>query len=402
MAKRVAHLIGSVEHGGVQQLLLNLMRTPTFREHEHVVVSLLGFGGVLEKEFEREGVRVVRCPVYWGSPEMFPSYRLSRAVRQLSRFTFKTRLTRALMRLDPHVIHTHLTHRVDWQAAVAARLRKPWVWTFHGMYQPDEVELRRWRRAVELTVKIPKRITVVSETLKHHLTSVGFPPPTDCRVIYSGVELSRFRGARTDENALRKSLKLDERTTLIGAVGRLVPVKGFDRLVEMAATLIAEGRDVAFVVAGEGGQRAELEARIAELGIGSRFHLLGFQSDVAAFMRGLDVFVLPSNTEGFGMVVVEAMAAGLPVVAFNVGGVGEILSQGGGIVVAPDDLPAFQAAIRLLLNPEERERVRQNAVDGINRFSVQTTAEGYLAVYDGLLGAVETASPAGTQTANLA
>jgi glycosyltransferase involved in cell wall biosynthesis len=203
------------------------------------------------------------------------------------------------------------------------------------------------RALAELVVRVADRIVVNAEMLR---PSGGAGPRTD--VIPSGVDTDRFAPGR-DRAAAKTRLGLTPDTVVIGTVGRLEPRKGTDTLLDAVAALGAEHPHAALVVIGEGPLRPELVARAERLGIAARVRFLGDRADVDEVLAALDLFVLPSRTEGMSNALLEAMAMALPVVATAVGGTPEVIADGrSGVLVAADDPAAMAAAIgRVLVDP---------------------------------------------------
>jgi len=141
----------------------------------------------------------------------------------------------------------------------------------------------------------------------------------------------------------------DERTSLALTVARLDAQKGIAHLIDAAAMV----PDTVFAIAGDGPDRAVLEARAAQLGVGGRVHFLGHRRDVPALLTIADLFVLPSLYEGFPLSILEAMAAGVPVVATAIGGTDELVSSDTGTLVAPADPRALADGIRAVLADRE-------------------------------------------------
>jgi glycosyltransferase involved in cell wall biosynthesis len=178
------------------------------------------------------------------------------------------------------------------------------------------------------------------------------------------------------------------RKRIIGAAGRLSPEKGFDVFLEAAARLLDVDPTIGFVLFGEGPCRGALQQRIAELGLIGSAVLAGFRNDLDRFIAQLDLFVLPSYTEGLPNVVLEACAAGVPVVATAVGGTPEVIQDGvSGFLVPPGDIE--QLAARMDEALENEERLREIAFQGRQRvlegFSFCAQREGYLRLFDALV-----------------
>jgi len=197
---------------------------------------------------------------------------------------------------------------------------------------------------------------------------------TPFHVIYLGIDLQRFRGAKP---------ALEGEGPIIGNVARLVPQKGHRFLLEAAPGILERHPRARFVFVGEGSARAELEAQARSLGIDKHVLLVGEKTDVPAWLASFDVFALPSLFEGFCYAVIEAQAAGVPVVATPVGGVREtVINRETGLVVPTEDPVALAAAIcRLLEHPDEARALSLEAGRRVERFSKERTVAETIALY---------------------
>jgi glycosyltransferase involved in cell wall biosynthesis len=140
-------------------------------------------------------------------------------------------------------------------------------------------------------------------------------------------------------------------------VATLKPLKRIDLLLEAARAVLEDTHDVTFVIVGEGGEHDRLASQAVSLGIADQVVFTGFRNDIGRILRSSDLFVLPSRTEAFPNVVLEAMASGLPVVATDVGSVGEMVEDGrSGVMVPAGDVGALQEAVKALLGDTERMR----------------------------------------------
>ncbi len=176
----------------------------------------------------------------------------------------------------------------------------------------------------------------------------------------------------------------DARTLI--AIGRLHPQKGFDRLIPVFARLSTLHPDWHLVILGEGEQRAELEALVTTFALDDRVHLPGWIPDVADELSRADLFVLPSRFEGFGNVVAEALACGVPVVTFDCpSGPGEIVRHDiDSLVVPPDDLDGLESALSQLMTDDQlRQQMADRAPEVLDRFSESRFLAQWDAVLDG-------------------
>ena len=182
------------------------------------------------------------------------------------------------------------------------------------------------------------------------------------RTIHNGVELDRFERV----GANHRGQYAGEGRIVLGFAGQLVPRKGLDLLVEALPRIVAEFPGVLLLVvgcapAGEEEYEAKCRARIESLQLGRNVEFVGFRRDIDAWMRTFDLFVLPTRSEPFGKVIIEAQAVGCPVVATRVGGIPEIVSHPElGILIPPEDPAALAGAIlEVLRDPARREALAE-------------------------------------------
>lgn len=240
----------------------------------------------------------------------------------------------------------------------------------HDAWHYANPRRRLLTRLVERAVR-PRHVAVSAHTARELQRVLPF---ARIGVIRNGVDLERF--AAGDRTQARIDLALDSAARIVGTAGRLVPVKGHDVLIRAASRL---PDDIQVVIAGDGPERARLEALASELGIRGRIHFLGHRDDVASLLPAFDVFCLPSHQEGFPRTAVEAQAAGIPVVASAVGGLVEAVCPETGRLVPPG---APHALSRTLLEALGRQPVRSPR-DFVERtLSWQRTVSSYRALME--------------------
>ncbi len=224
----------------------------------------------------------------------------------------------------------------------------------------------RWLHSVEQV----DRIIAVSEALRRSYERIGVAPDR-FTTVPNGVAP---RSARLGRARARRLLGLGPDEPVVMTVGRLAPMKGQRHLVEALPELAARFPEITAVVIGEGALRGELAGRAADLGVSDRVCLPGHRPDARLLLDAADVFVLPSLHEGMPLAALEAMEAGLPVVATRVIGSAEVVVDGRtGALVPPGRPPALAAAIAALLaDPELRRRQGQ---EGRRRYLESFTRE---------------------------
>jgi glycosyltransferase involved in cell wall biosynthesis len=236
-------------------------------------------------------------------------------------------------------------------------------------------------KAQRIACMMADSIIANADAVRSWLESQGHPPEK-IRVIRNGVDLTRF-AAQLGVPRLHREFGLSDRAPLIAVLARLSRVKGIDDFVRAASGVASRFPEARFVVFGDSSHTGdplelayadELRQLAATLGIGDRLFFAGYRTDVAELLPEISLSVLPSHTEGLPNAILESMAAGVPVVATNVGGVPELIENGvNGLLVPPHDPRALSAAIcRLLADPALAAGMATAAKrDARERFSVE-------------------------------
>lgn len=251
---------------------------------------------------------------------------------------------------DIEIVHAHAAR--DYHlAALAVKLaaRGRLVITRHTLFP--------MKRINRLVLSGASRVIAVSEAVAESIRQSGVIESSKITVIHNGIDVDRF--AQSPNNRSR---------IVVGTVGHLAPIKGHDVFIRAAALVSADRPDVHFVVIGEDksasmDHRRSLEKLIAELGVDNVVDMPGWRDDINAALSSLTLFVSAARSEPFGLAIVEAMAAGLPIIATRSEGALEILEDGvTGKLISTDDPGALAAAINdLLANPSECSRLGRNA-----------------------------------------
>ena len=315
---------------------------------------------------------------------------LGRAIRPLNDVRALFGLYRLIRRERPAIIHTHTAKAGALGRVAALMARVPVVvHTYHGhvlsgYFHPlASLFFRGVERALAHGTDA---LLTVSESVKDDLVRLGVAPADRVRVLPLGLDLRALTGP-LPRGILRKEANWGDDARIVGIVGRLVPIKDLDTFIDAASILASTSNDIRFAVVGDGEERARLEARAASVP-GHRIHFFGWRKDTAAVFGDLDLVVNTSLNEGTPVALIEALAAGRPVVATAVGGTPDLLEDGRAGVLVPACSPVETArAIHEALNsPAASHRTaaeRQGMV--LERYSVARLLHDMAALYRELL-----------------
>jgi glycosyltransferase involved in cell wall biosynthesis len=273
------------------------------------------------------------------------------------------------LRSGPAILHAHDAHALALAAVGAQLTGTPLVVTRRVTFPLKHRLL--WRRA--------HRIIAISGAVRDALLAEGIPSDRVV-VIPSAVDLDGLAAAPNGDP--RRELKLPQKGHLAVSLGALTPEKDHFTLLEAAARLVRDLPDLSWIVVGDGPLRADLEARILQLGLASRIRLVGDLADPEQALRVADLYVLSSTSEGLGSSALAAMALGVPVVATRVGGLPDLLGSGQGIMVEPGNPAALADAMRRVLTDAKlRQELIPAGREEAARHSVPAMAERVLSVY---------------------
>jgi glycosyltransferase involved in cell wall biosynthesis len=347
---KVAHVHRMRGIGGSERHLLTLLPALVERGVEPVFVGLDDPAWDPADFYDALTVPAVRIP----APRDLDPVLLARLVRDL--------------RAD--VVHTHLVH-ADLYGGLAAKLRgTTLVSTKHN---DDPFRTGAFRFIERGLARLADRVVTISDSLRRFTVEQVGVPASKVETIHYGLdEPPRAWGANPPD-------AVPQGARIVLSTSRLTRQKGIDVAVEALSFL---PDDVVLVVLGEGPERASLAEMARELGVEPRVFLPGRVPDVAAWLKRAHVYVQPARWEGFGLAVLEAMVCGLPVVATNVSSLPELVADGAGVLVEPDDAAALAAGIeRAFTEPGLGDAGRRRARAS---FSVAAMADRTAALYRSL------------------
>ena len=368
----IAHVIHRFDVGGLENGLVNLINNIPDSTYQHVIVTMDGYNPEFAKRLNKN----------------VPIYSVDKAPGKDIGVYF--RLWKLFRDIKPDIVHTKNLSGIEAQvpaflAGVGSRIHSEHGWDIHDP-KGDVKKYQLIRRVIG--VLIQRFIPLSSELESYLINKVGISSGKVNRIC-NGVNLARFvnDGAQAVPN-----FPFSENDIVFGCVGRLEAIKGHSFLIQAFALLLANNpaykANVRLCIVGEGSERAKLEQLIKEHNLTGLCWLPGAREDVPAMVSKFDVFILPSLAEGISNTILEAMAAGLPVVATDVGGNGDLVSNGTtGKIIASQKPEDMALAIRdyieqptLALSQGEAGKKRAT-----EHFSLDTMVEKYTTVYHSVL-----------------
>ncbi len=364
----IMQCIYSLEHGGAQQVVVDLVKHLDRDRFQPMVCSI---AAVAPRQAELEAMGV----------ETFVLDK--RPHSTASGLSSMIRLAGLFRRQGVAVLHTHGFAGNVWSRLAGILTRVPvLVHTDHNV----EVKRRRVHLLERFLVSSTSMVTCISEDATQNFLRNTAASRDKVRTIRNGFDFSRIEKAT--ELPLPPDLPLHPGRRTVVHIGRLVEIKGHRYLVEAAAQIVRQRDDVQFLLVGDGPLRGFLERLVQERGLEDHVLFAGIRSDVPALLRHVDVFVLPSLTEGLPITLLEAMASEVPVVVTDVGGIPEVVEDRvTGLLVPPADVTALRQAILSTLEGPDEARRRSRA--GLRRlraeFDIAQMVESYQDLYQGLL-----------------
>lgn len=210
--------------------------------------------------------------------------------------------------------------------------------------------------------------------------------PNKLITIHSGIDIHKFDNTEPLVD-FRKKYAIPSKNIIVGTVAALVGHKDYPTLLKAAKYVIRKYNDVTFATIGSGHDEQKIKNLHQELELEDQFIFLGFQQNVGAYLKNFDIFVLSSQKEGLGSSILEAQAAGLPVIGTTAGGIPEIIShRRNGLLVPPQDHEKLgEAILELIINESLRSELSRNALDDLIQFDINKTIKKYLELYEQML-----------------
>lgn len=391
-ARTVVHIITRLDYGGSAQNTMLTVLGHDRTQYEPLVIaghpgSWDAQGGMPATEEHGRRLEKERIPCV-----IVPS--LVRPISPWKDLCALWALVGILRATRPAIVHTH-TSKAGVLGRVAALIARvpvivhtPHGHVFYGHFGPGKS--RVFMQVERILSRVTSRLVALTSAERDDHLERAVGRADRFAVIPSGIDVERFRRARVEGRQIPAGFNCPSDATIVGSIGWLTDIKGHRVLIEAVGYLKDEFPGLHVVIVGSGGQQDALLAQADSLGLRDRIHLIGHRDDIERCLAGMDCFVFPSLNEGMGRALIEAMAAGLPVVASRVGGIPAIVRhEENGLLVAAGDGQALSAALRrILADPQWADRLGRNASCSIGQeFGVKAMVDAVESVYGGALQA---------------
>lgn len=373
----VLHIVPKLStSGGIGNQLLKVLRTYDRNEFMPFVCSLREKGEI-GNEIENLGIDVeslnidFKRGIYW---------------------TVIKKLYRLIKEKNIHVVRTH-EYRANLHGRIAALIaRVPCIIaSVHNIYESEYSDYKREQKINRRILNrylaaLTDRVVAVSTTVKSDILKFDGIPEAKVDVIYNGIYVDEFVKAYSE--SVRSELGISPDRQIIGSIGRLVQQKGQKYLIEAIAQIKAKHPDVLLLVIGDGPLENELKEYTKDLGIEDNVIFLGIRRDIPSLLSAMNIFVFPSLWEGLGNALIEAMAAGKPIIATGIPVVKEIFdSCNGGIIVPPENSEALAFSFESIFNDKNLSQKLGTAARerALSCYDIKTSVNKYTTLYKKIL-----------------
>lgn len=364
----VLHIISRLPIGGVENQLLTILKK--YDEGKlHPLVCSLSDKGEIGKEIEDLGIEVI------------PLNKLKHRFD----WTIVKEIYQLIKKRDIKIVRTHQYHANLYGRIAAWLARVPCiVASVHNIYTRDR-KLHR-RTINKFLSRFTDKVVAVSEIVKKDILKYDGLAEDKITVIYNGIDIGKF--TNINASGIRSEYGISADIPVVGTVGRLTPQKGQRCLIEAIWKIKNKFPQIMLFIVGDGPIREELRVYAKTLGIDNNIIFTGLRRDIPALLASMDIFIFPSLWEGLPNALIEAMAAGKPIIATDIPPVREVLSSGEiGILVPPNNSDAIADSIEFLLHDETlAENLRTAARDrAFSSFNIDTTVNQYTDLFTNIL-----------------
>jgi len=379
---KALHIITRLDKGGsAENTFLTIMGL-----HENGYEVSLMSGQVSDsrqdrrEQIRKHGIRYIFIP------------ELVRTISPLKDLKALFKIYRYLRKERFDIVHSH-TSKAGFLGRLAAKLagvpvviHTPHGHVFFGYF--GRIKTKLFIFVERMSSRLADKIIALTYREKRDYLLFNIAKEDKFVVINSGVDLNKFKELPFNEiQNFKRKLGIPEHSLIVGTVGRLVPIKGPEFLIEAAKLIIPKYPSTLFIFTGDGHLRQNLKKKTLEMGVEENVIFLGWRDDVDKIISIYDILVLPSLNEGMGRALVEAMALGKPIVASDIGGVPDLITHGkNGFLVPPKNPGLLAKYMQILIEKKERrESMGQSGKEIAFNFSKEIMIEKITALYEELL-----------------
>jgi len=281
-----------------------------------------------------------------------------------------------------NIIHSHLFGMNLYACIVGMLCNIPVISTFHGLVDVKSTDKLINFKFLIINI-ISSNVIYVSDSLYNNYRSKYYTNSSKSKVIYNGINIDIFNNINSQ--CLRKEFNFKIDDFIVGCIGDIRPIKGYDTLLESAKILTNNYKNIRFLIVGsQTGSGQDFNYKIRKYGLADIVKYIGYRNDVNNILKTIDIYVLPSISEGFSLSTIEAMAAGKPVIATRCGGPEEIITDSyDGLLVNVNDPEAISKAVEILMNDSNKRLMFTNNAkkNVIQRFSLDVMINKYMDIY---------------------
>lgn len=367
--KKIAHFIDSTDPGGAETIVIEICKS----------IRRYGF----ESEIYHFGNSWVeeRCKEFNIPSFVVPGHRFYKSIKTIPIFSII--FARFLRSHKVEILHSHLFGSITGACLAAYISNIPHIGTIHDIYTMEERGKRIY--LLKISSALGTQLVTVSQQMNNYLKGLARFRNGSLQTIENGVDIEKFN--LPVNKKLYSELNLHPDDIMLICVGRLEKIKGHDVLIQ-AFSKIKQESNVKLLIVGDGSYRTDIEKSIIEKGLQNRIRILGHRNDIPELLKLSNCFVLASRSEGLSCSIIEAMAAGLPVIATDVGGNAELVKDGeNGYLVQSGNPEALAAKLQILIdNKSIREKCRDISLRLVHeKFSLDTMLTKYIIKYNEML-----------------
>ena len=292
------------------------------------------------------------------------------------------RISRICRRQNYDILHLHSGHALA--IGIWAKIFYPKLKLIASRRVDYHIK-KNWFSQFKYKSRYVDKIICISNAIENVLIQDGVPQDK-LVTIHSGIEIDKFSNISILKT-FKKDLGIAENKILIGTIAAMSGQKDYPNLLKAAKIVVEQNDDVIFCSVGDGPNRKEIRKLADEFGLTSRFVFAGFRKEIGNFLKIFDIFVLASQKEGLGTSILDAQSVGLPVIASDVGGIPEIISDGknGLLVPTKNEQRLAKAILKLVNDAQFRKKLGQNAKETVKQFDIKRTIEKHIKLYEQIL-----------------